>query len=128
MGIAAGCQFARSGMMPGLRTLSVVGLLFFSSWSSAQERPLRDVIDAEIKAGWQKDKIVPAGRSLDSIFLRRVYLDLVGVVPSYDETTAFLKDSDPQRRTKLIDKLLADPRYGTQQAHFWDLVLFGRHP
>jgi hypothetical protein len=62
------------------------------------------------------------------VFLRRVYVDLVGVVPTYEETTAFLKDTDPQKRAKVIDKLLADPRYGPQQAHYWDLVLFGRHP
>ncbi len=51
------------------------------------------------------------GGSSDAVFLRRVYLDLVGVVPAYDETTAFLNDSDPHKRAKLIDKLLADPRH-----------------
>jgi len=114
--------------MPGPRTFSLLALLLFSSLTGAQEKPLRQIIDAEIKAGWQKEKITPAVRSTDSVFLRRIYLDLVGVVPSYDETTAFLKDTDPTKRAKLIDKLLADPRYATQQAHFWDLVLFGRHP
>ena len=114
--------------MPGLRTFSILGLLLLSSVSTAQEKPLRQVIDAEIKKGWQKDKITPAGRSSDSVFLRRIYLDLVGVVPSYEDTTAFLKDTDPRKREKLINKLLAEPRYATQQAHFWDLVLFGRHP
>jgi hypothetical protein len=114
--------------MPGLRTLSILGLLLSSSISFAQEKPLRQVIDAEIKAAWQKEKIAPASRSSDSVFLRRVYLDLVGCIPSYEETTAFLKDSDPAKRSKVIDKLLADPRYAGQQAHFWDMVLFGRHP
>jgi hypothetical protein len=114
--------------MPGPRTVSLIALLLSASLSFAQDKPLRQVIDAEIKAGWQKESIAPAGRSSDSVFLRRVYLDLVGVIPSYEETTAFLKDADPAKRSKVIDKLLADPRCATQQAHYWDLVLFGRHP
>ncbi len=114
--------------MPGLRTWILAILLLASSVTVAQEKPLRQIIDAEIKAGWQKEKIAPAAASTDSVFLRRIYLDLVGVVPSYEDTTAFLKDSEPHKRAKLIDKLLADPRYATQQAHFWDLVLFGRRP
>jgi len=96
--------------------------------SNAQEKPLRSVIDADVKKAWQTDNLTPTARSSDSVFVRRIYLDLVGMIPSYDETIAFLKDSDPQKRTKLIDKLLDDPRFATQQAHAWDLVLFGRHP
>ena len=114
--------------MPGLRTLSLLALVWFSSLSSAQEQPLRQTIDTEIKKAWQAEKITPAGRSSDAVFLRRIYLDFVGVVPTYVETTAFLKDADPKKREKLIDKLLADPRFGPQQAHVWDLILFGRTP
>ena len=114
--------------MHGLRILSILALLFLSSATFAQEKSLRQLIDTEIKKGWQKEKIAPVGRSSDSVFVRRIYLDLVGVVPSYEDTTAFLKDADPQKRAKVIDKLLAEPRYATQQAHFWDLVLFGRQP
>jgi Protein of unknown function (DUF1549)/Protein of unknown function (DUF1553) len=114
--------------MPGLRALCATLLFLTAAIAHAQEKPLRHVIDAEIKAGWQNEKITPAGRSSDAVFLRRVHLDLVGVVPTYDETVAFLKDADPTKRAKLIDKLLADPRYATQQAHVWDMILFGRHP
>lgn len=102
-------------------------LLVTPALTSGQE-PLRAIIDREIKAGFVKEKIAPPARASDTVFLRRIYLDLVGMVPSYEETTAFLKDTDPQKRAKLIDKLLADPRYADQQAHLWDLVLFGRHP
>src|SRR5262245_22934579 len=96
----------------------------------AQEasKPLRQVIDGEIKTAWQKEKITPAGRSIDTTFLRRVYLDLVGMTPTYEETTVFLKDTDGRKREKLIDKLLADPRFAAAQAQVWDLVLFGRNP
>jgi hypothetical protein len=116
--------------MPGRRMIaqSMLVLFFASSAAMAQENPLRQVIDAEIKKGWQQDKIEPAGRASDAVFLRRIYLDLAGVVPTYEETTRFLKDTDARKREKLIDKLLSDPRYGPQQAHVWDLILFGRHP
>jgi len=111
--------------------LVLAGLVAFASASfraEAGEKSLRNTIDNEIKAGWQKQKITPAGPAADHTFLRRIYLDLVGMIPSYEETQAFLKDTDPRKRAKLIDKLLADPRFAQEQAHVWDLVLFGRHP
>ena len=94
----------------------------------AEDRPLRHVIDSEIKAGWQRQKLTPAGRCDDAAFLRRAFLDLVGTVPSYDEARGFLQDSAPDKRTQLIDRLLADPRFAEHQADVWDLVLFGRNP
>lgn len=89
---------------------------------------LRDVIDREIAAAWEKEEIARPGRSSDAVFLRRVYLDLVGMIPTVDEATAFLKDTDPKKREKLIDRLLADPRFARQQAHAWDLAMLGRKP
>jgi hypothetical protein len=93
-----------------------------------EERPLRQVIDAEIRSAWQREKITPAGRADDATFLRRVYLDLAGTIPTADEATRFLADSEPKKREKLIDRLLADPRFAQHQADVWDLVLFGRNP
>src|SRR4051812_39553248 len=49
------------------------------------DRPVRDSVDAEIKAGWARGKATPAKPASDSEFLRRVSLDLIGVVPSYEE-------------------------------------------
>jgi hypothetical protein len=94
----------------------------------ASEKPLRQVIDAETRAAWQRQNITPADRAGDSAFLRRVYLDLVGTIPTYDETRRFLESKEANKREKLIDKLLADPRFAVQQANVWDLVLFGRNP
>jgi hypothetical protein len=94
----------------------------------ADEKPLRETINAEIRAVLEREQIKPAARAGDATFLRRVYLDLVGAVPTYDETVAFLKDDAADKRAKLIDKLLDDPRYAEQQANVWDLTFFGRHP
>ncbi|HEX4611996.1 MAG TPA: DUF1549 domain-containing protein [Urbifossiella sp.] len=103
-------------------------LLLLAARAGADDRPLRAVVDAELRAGWDKQQLTPAPRSADGEFLRRVYLDLVGTIPTHDEAVAFLADGDPKKREKLIDKLLADPRFGTAQAAVWDLVLFGRNP
>jgi hypothetical protein len=94
----------------------------------AEDKPLRAVIDAEIKPAWQREKIVPAGPCDDSTYLRRIYLDLIGTIPTYAETTEFLKDKGENKREKLVDKLLADPHFAAHQADVWDQVLFGRHP
>jgi len=106
-------------------SLWVVGLLV-PAFAHAQDTALRDLINREIKASWVKEKITPPAKAADSTFLRRIYLDLVGMIPTYEETTEFLKDTDPKKREKLIDKLLADPRFARQQAHAWDLAMLGR--
>jgi len=94
----------------------------------AEDRPLRDVIDAEVAAAWKQRQITPAAPASDAEFLRRVYLDLVGTIPTYEETVAFLDSREPDRRERLVDRLLADPRFARHQADVWDLLLFGRRP
>ncbi len=110
----------------GYLSLATVGL--FTMPLTAQDAQPRQQIDTAVRAGWTREKVTPTTPAGDAEFLRRIYLDLVGTIPSYDEATAFLDDADPKKRDKLIEKLLADPRFNTEQAHVWDLVLFGRHP
>ncbi|MEX0703388.1 MAG: DUF1549 domain-containing protein [Planctomycetales bacterium] len=92
------------------------------------ETPLREVIDAEVAKVWKEKGINPSAPAPDAEFLRRVYLDLLGTTPSYQETAAFLDDAAPDKRAKLIDKLLDDPRFAEHQTREWDMVLFGRNP
>ena len=101
-------------------------LLLAVGGMNAAEGTLSATIDREISAAWSREKITPPERSSDAVFLRRIYLDLVGMIPSYEETTTFLADTDSQKRAKLIDKLLADPRYGRQQAQVFDLAMLTR--
>lgn len=108
--------------------IPVVLIAVHTAALNAQEKPLRQRIDAELRAAWQREKITPAPRTEDAAFLRRIYLDLAGTVPSYEEAKQFLDDKDSAKRDKLIDKLLADPRFAVAQAQLWDLVFFGRNP
>ncbi len=108
--------------------LCSVVLPVFALTLRADDKPLRQIIDAEVKGAWQREKITPAPKADDAAFLRRVYIDLIGTIPTYEETTAFLKEQASAKRELLIDKLLADPRFATHQADVWDLVFFGRHP
>ncbi len=116
--------------LPSLLPLAAAlcGLVTIPYTLRAEETPLRKAIDAEVRAAWQQAKVTPAKPSDDAQFLRRVSLDLVGVIPTYEATVAFLDSKDPAKREKLIDSLLADPRFAQHQADVWDLILFGRNP
>jgi len=59
----------------------------------------------------------PAALSSDSEFIRRVYLDVIGLLPQPSEAEAFLADNSPEKRKRLIDELLERPEY----AKFWAL-------
>ncbi len=77
-------------------------------------------------AGWPE--FAPGRRTLtpladDLVFLRRVFLDTVGVVPGEAEIAAFRADRAAGRRERLIDRLLADPRWADQQMGYWLDVL-----
>jgi len=76
-------------------------------------------IDRHIDARLKAEKLSPAGRANDAEFLRRVYLDLHGVVPTTEQTVRFLDDSRLGKRARLIDSLLSDPRYGEHLADIW---------
>lgn len=108
--------------------LLAFGWSFIQASSTLAQPLLREVIDSQIQAAWVKEKITPARPASDAEFLRRVYLDLVGSIPTYEETVQFLNDPDLAKREKWVDRLLADPRYAQQQADIWDLVFFGRSP
>ncbi len=118
----AGCELLR-----WLTRLSAVVLMSLVSTAFAAP-PLREVIDSEIRSVWQREKITPAGPAGDAEFLRRVSLDIVGVIPTHDETVAFLADPSPEKRRQLIDRLLDDPRYARHMAELWDVLLFTRNP
>ena len=82
-------------------------------------------IDRFIEARLAEQGVSPAPPADARTLLRRAYADLLGVPPSPPEADAFLNDRSPDAYEKLIDRLLADPRYGERWARHWlDLVRY----
>ncbi|MCC6697276.1 MAG: DUF1549 domain-containing protein [Candidatus Hydrogenedentes bacterium] len=67
----------------------------------------------------KKLRIPPASRCPDEVFVRRVYIDVLGVLPTVDETQAFLSDQAPDKREKLVDALLQRPEFTELWAMKW---------
>lgn len=75
-------------------------------------------------AVWPNPPIDPAAVAKvplvnDASFLRRAYLDTVGVGPTADEARDFLASTDPDKRSKLVERLLQDQRYADHWINFW---------
>lgn len=63
-------------------------------------------VDALVVAALRKKGITPANTCSDEVFIRRVYLDVIGTLPTPDEVISFLKDNSGGKRTRLIDELM----------------------
>ena len=81
---------------------------------------LAKLIDQHIDAKLAAEKVPASPTCSDAEFVRRVYLDLTGVIPPADKAREFLASTAPDKRAKLIDALLADPAYGRHQADLWE--------
>ncbi len=84
-------------------------------------------VDELASAKFKELGIDPSPLCDDATFIRRAFLDAIGQVPSVDETTAFIADTDANKRTKLVDRLLGltgDPKldiYNDAYSAWWTL-------
>jgi Protein of unknown function (DUF1553)/Protein of unknown function (DUF1549)/Planctomycete cytochrome C len=76
-------------------------------------------IDRFIAAKWREQGVRPARPAEPAALLRRVYFDLVGLPPSPEEMSAFLCDSSPDAWARVVERLLASPRYGERWGRHW---------
>jgi hypothetical protein len=82
-------------------------------------------IDAFILARLEKEGLRPAAPADRATLIRRVYFDLIGLPPSPAEVDSFVNDRAPDAWPKLVDRLLADPRYGERWGQHWlDVVRY----
>jgi hypothetical protein len=80
---------------------------------------LAKFIDQQIDARLKIAGVTASPQASDGEFLRRVYLDVTGRIPTYAEATAYLDDTRADKHEKLIDVLLARPEYGQHWARLW---------
>ncbi len=80
-------------------------------------------IDRLVAERLREENVPAADRCDDATFLRRVFLDLTGTVPDFERTVAFLDDTRPDKRARLIDELLDSPEFGRRMAVLWHQLL-----
>ena len=84
-----------------------------------QPELVRNPIDSFVLSKLEAEGLSFAAEAAKSVLLRRVYYDLTGLPPTPEETQTFLSDTDPAAYEKLIDRLLASPRYGERWGRHW---------
>ena len=124
----------------GVVCLSLAALVPFDL-ARAQRRPRRSknadygipqvkVINQLIRRTWNEDKLTPSAKATDGEWCRRVFLDVLGRIPSVGELRAFTSDRGPDKRSELLTKLLYDEAYVEEYARnwttIWTTVLIGR--
>jgi hypothetical protein len=80
-------------------------------------------IDSLVEANYGKHGVTPNPLTTDEQFVRRIYLDITGTIPTYEQTLAFLNSKDEDKREKLIDALLNSPGYASHFFNYWANIL-----
>jgi len=110
--------------------LSVALSVCLTSQTAAQAPPTAPVATESLTALVNRHLALPTGVTIppagDAEYLRRVSLDLIGMPPTADDARAFLADTDPSKREKLVDRLLASPQHTRHLAATLDVMLMER--
>lgn len=105
-------------------------LLVYATSSAATKEPVRpfeeagwstpaNIIDAQVVPALEKQGIKLRNQCSDEVFIRRVYLDMIGTLPTPAEVNAFLEDNRPNKRATLIDSLFARDEFADYWAMKW---------
>ncbi|HET9468303.1 MAG TPA: DUF1549 domain-containing protein, partial [Vicinamibacterales bacterium] len=93
---------------------------------SAHASSARTKIDHFVYARMAEKGLTPSPQADDRTLIRRAYIDLIGLKPTYEEVEAYANDASPNKYEKLIDTLLAMPQYGERWGRHWlDVVRYG---
>lgn len=88
-------------------------------------------INTQIAAVWKDNGLTPSPAATDSEWCRRVFLDVLGRVPTVPELQAFTADKSADKKLKLVEKLLNDEEYNAEYARnwttIWTNILIGRN-
>jgi hypothetical protein len=108
--VAILCRFL--GRMQAVRLMYIAQPAADYQWP---EPPANNYVDSHVFAKLKLLNIAPSPLCSDEQFVRRVYLDVCGILPTPDETQKFVAATEPDKRARLIDQLLQRPEY----ADFW---------
>ena len=93
---------------------------------SAHAATARTKLDHFVYARMAEKGLTPSQQADDRTLIRRAYIDLIGLKPTYDEVEAYASDASPNKYEKLVDTLLAVPQYGERWGRHWlDVVRYG---
>lgn len=79
----------------------------------------KNPIDAFIRTKLEREGLAPAPEAPKETLIRRLYLDLAGLPPTPQEVDQFLKDTGPNAYDRVVDRLLASPRFGERMVWDW---------
>lgn len=116
--VAVLCRFC--GRMESVRLMHIAAPASDYHWP---DPPENNYVDTHVFAKLRMLNLTPSELSSDEEFVRRVYLDLCGVLPSVEETREFLSTGGPDKRSRLIDQLLQRPEYADYWTKKWLDVL-----
>ena len=114
--------------MYSLRIAACVFLAIASAQAedSVDDRVVTDTIDKMLEDSWTTAGVTPAETCSDTVFVRRAYLDLVGRIPTVEESGTFLQDGRSDKRAQLIQVLTTSEDYAQHFADMFDALLMGR--
>lgn len=100
-----------------------------------QETPNVEWINRLVRAKWTEDSersIRPSQPATDGEFVRRLFLDVLGRIPSADEARDYITSKDPNKKAALVNRILYEEPYASEYAAYWASVwadlLIGRNP
>src|SRR5687768_14409475 len=118
----------------GLAMFPFAGLLSMGKARGADDEGASNTvkrINEEIRRVWSDNQLSPSAAATDGEWCRRVYLDVLGRVPTVDEFHDFLTTRGGDKKTKLVNKLLYDEAYLEDYARnwttIWTNILIGRN-
>lgn len=83
-------------------------------------------VDRFVYAKLLQQKLTPNSKASKQALIRRLYFDLIGLPPSYEEVQSFVNDSNPNAYSKLVEHLLESPHFGERWGRHWlDVARFG---
>jgi hypothetical protein len=109
----------------GPASLLLLGAIAAAAEPAARDdaQALAEQIDRQVARRWAEARVEPAPAANDAEFLRRASLDLAGRIPSVEEARTFLEDRRPDKRARLVERLLGSPRYVAHFTNVWRALL-----